>query len=401
MVNSLVMLGVWLAWGLALYVAAFSTYMLAILAGALLGRGHRSMPAPAARKIAVVVPAHDEEAGIGNTITQILGTDYPAQLLRLIVIADNCTDGTEAVAKAAGAMVLQRTDTTNRGKGQALGWALREHADLFADRDLIAFIDADMNVHPGFFRAMASEFEDASLQIAQGRYIISNPEKSVLSAIGFASFCYVNDVRPAGRCRFGGTCDLKGSGMVFRAGFLQEHGWSAHSIAEDIQLSKELLLKGVLVRYVPDARIESDIPSTLGQVEVQQSRWEGGRQEVIASLFPRTVRALASRPSIALLDGLFDMLVPPISVVVALNAVGILASLLTGSGALPVFAASLLVFLGAVLAGLLRNNASAGVYQRLVCAPVFIVWKLFLLAKLRLAPAATAWVRTPRDRSRE
>jgi hypothetical protein len=136
-------------------------------------------------------------------------------------------------------------------------------------------------------------------------------------------------------------------------------------------------------------------------VEVQQSRWEGGRQEVIASLFPRTVRALASRPSIALLDGLFDMLVPPISVVVALNAVGILASLLTGSGALPVFAASLLVFLGAVLAGLLRNNASAGVYQRLVCAPVFIVWKLFLLAKLRLAPAATAWVRTPRDRSRE
>jgi 1,2-diacylglycerol 3-beta-glucosyltransferase len=397
MVNGLLLAFAVLNWSLAAYAGLFSVYMLWILLGAWLARPEQASLTRHPSFI-VIVPAHNEEQGIAGTIRQIRQVDYPPDKIRIVVIADNCSDRTAELAEQAGAEVLRRSDLVNRGKGQALGWVLRENAQLFDARDLIAFIDADMSVHPDFFLAMARKFEGRQSEVAQGRYVVSNPERGVLSSIGLASFCYVNHVRPAGRCFWGGTADLKGTGMVFRTAFLLPRGWNAHSIAEDIQLGKQLLLEGVRVMYVPDARVESDIPRTLAQVKVQQARWEGGKREVVAGLMPRTFRALVRTPSVALLDGLLDMLVPPLSVVILLNGLGLMLSWWLESGAWLVFGASILVFAAAVLTGLIQNAAPAGVYLRLASAPLFVVWKLALLVRLAIAPAQATWNRTPRDR---
>src|SRR5438067_638045 len=68
--------------------------------------------------VAVLVPAHDEQALIGQTVRSIL-----PQLTkddRLFVIADNCADATADVARSAGAAVIERSDPDRRGKGYAL-----------------------------------------------------------------------------------------------------------------------------------------------------------------------------------------------------------------------------------------------------------------------------------------
>ena len=397
--NVISALGAALSLALAIYVALFSAYMACVVAGAWLSRRADRQPnlATGAPSVVVLVPAHNEEQGIASTVAQILQADYVPGEVRVVVIADNCADGTAEVARRAGARILERSDLVNRGKGQALGWALREHRTLFADSELLAIIDADMNVEPGFFAAMAQLFQSESVQVAQGRYIVSNSTRGVLSAIGFASYCYVNHVRPAGRCFWGGTADLKGSGMVFRTDFLLARGWNAHSIAEDIQLGKELMLEGVPVAFVQDAVVRSDIPSTLAQVRVQQSRWEGGKHRVIASLLPRTLASLWRRPSLLLLDGLLDMLVPPLAVVILLDLCGLALSWWTLPPAAAVFAGSLAVFATAVVTGLVLNRAPAGVYLRLLSAPAFLVWKLLLLARLAVRPPETTWNRTPRD----
>src|SRR3954468_13749647 len=69
-------------------------------------------------RCAVLVPAHDEEAGIARTLGDLLPQLGPGD--RLVVVADNCADGTAAVARGAGAEVLERTDPDHRGKGYAL-----------------------------------------------------------------------------------------------------------------------------------------------------------------------------------------------------------------------------------------------------------------------------------------
>jgi cellulose synthase/poly-beta-1,6-N-acetylglucosamine synthase-like glycosyltransferase len=389
-----------LGWVLAVPVAIISLYMLAIVVGAWLYRprpGPRAAAAGELPVVAVVVPAHDEERGIGATIAQLLALDYPAGRLRVFVIADNCSDRTAEVAAAAGAQVLVRNDEANRGKGQALDWMLRRQRALFEGAELIAFIDADMQVDRHFLTAMAATFADPGQLAAQGRYVIGNPDRSVFAAIGYVSFCYVNHVRPAGRCFWGGTADLKGSGMVFRAGFLLPRGWAAHSIAEDIQLGKELMLEGIRVAYVPAARVTSDIPTTLAQVRVQQSRWEGGKHQVHASVRPRAWRAFLRQPSALLLDGLLDLLVPPLSVVILLDLVGLALAWCAGSASLGVFGASLVIFGTALLTGLLQNRAPMGLWWRLLATPAFVAWKLVLLLRVALAPAAKGWQRTPRD----
>jgi glycosyltransferase involved in cell wall biosynthesis len=72
----------------------------------------------------VLIPAHNEEAGIDATLGSIDAIEYPGQLVSVVVVADNCTDDTAARAIAAGAEAMTRIDSERRGKGYALGWAL-------------------------------------------------------------------------------------------------------------------------------------------------------------------------------------------------------------------------------------------------------------------------------------
>src|SRR5215471_14708654 len=82
------------------------------------------MPAPKyrlpRRRFAIVVPAHDEEAGIAATVKNLLGIAYPKEMFSVVVVADNCSDRTSALAEEAGARVLVRQDENLRGKGYAL-----------------------------------------------------------------------------------------------------------------------------------------------------------------------------------------------------------------------------------------------------------------------------------------
>ena len=93
-------------------------------------------------RVAVLVPAHNESAGLRPTIAdikpQLRGGDM------LIVVADNCSDDTAAVAAAAGADVIERNDLSKIGKGYALDWGVR-HLSKDAPA-IVVVIDADCRI---------------------------------------------------------------------------------------------------------------------------------------------------------------------------------------------------------------------------------------------------------------
>ena len=77
-------------------------------------------------KFMAIIPAHNEEAVVGNLVESLTNQNYPKELYDIYVIADNCTDRTAEIAKNAGAIVYERNHTEGRTKGHALQWFLNK-----------------------------------------------------------------------------------------------------------------------------------------------------------------------------------------------------------------------------------------------------------------------------------
>lgn len=380
----------------ALYITAISAYLFILTLGSLLYRRHTPSDAPTQR-IALMIPAHNEQHGIEAVVAAALGLDYPTDQRDVFVIADNCDDDTVAIAEKAGAIVFERHDLDNRGKGQALDWCLKTHRDTLSKYDAIAFVDADMEITSNFLSEISASFADPSVEIVQTMNMVSNPDANWRSALGFMSFAVINHVRPSGRCWLGGTAELKGSGMAFRSELLLEYGWPAHTIAEDIEFAKQLLLDGHKVSYNPNARVTSDIPTHAVQVHIQQSRWEGGKTYLAKKYFPLFLKRLLRRPSLVYVDALLDTLVPPLTLLVAMTLFCGLFSFLTFPGFTILFAVSI-GFIGlTIVAALAQLRAPIKVWLYIATVPVFMAWKLPLLFKVFTGKTETGWERTPRD----
>lgn len=389
----------WLLAPLAGYVCVTSAYLLAVSIGAWV---YRPPAGPGARKtrFAIIVPAHNEGAGIVPTLRDLRSCDYPLEGFTVIVIADNCTDDTAAVARSEGAIVLERHDLSARGKGQALDWLLRGQRELLGTHDAVVFIDADMFIDRNFLTALDAAFTDRDVDAVQAQYTIANPQASWFAAFTYMSFALVNHLRPAGRCFLGGAAGLKGSGMAFRRDLILETGWPASSIAEDLEFGKMLTLRGTRVLYVPQAAVTTNVGGKFRQVGVQQSRWEGGRMQVMREFFGPMLRQMLARPSLLVLDDLLDSLVQPLSVQVLLIVLGIALSWLAGSLALLViFAAAAGVLVFSVCSALVQVRAPARVVLLAASSPLFMAFKLLLLLKVLILRKPKGWNRTPRDSS--
>ncbi|MDB5681539.1 MAG: glycosyl transferase, family 2, partial [Sphingomonas bacterium] len=104
-------------------------------------------------RVVVLIPAHDEGPGIAPTIDALKAVAGPD--VRILVVADNCSDDTAAVARAAGAEVIERSDATARGKGYALAFG-RDHISAADAPDVVIVMDADCLLAPGSIEALAA-----------------------------------------------------------------------------------------------------------------------------------------------------------------------------------------------------------------------------------------------------
>jgi cellulose synthase/poly-beta-1,6-N-acetylglucosamine synthase-like glycosyltransferase len=380
----------------SIYIIAVSGYFAVLTVGALLYRsphGERTK----SFSLAILVPAHDEGEQIETIVHSIQNLTGDPKSVETFVIADNCEDATAHIARAAGATVFERNDLNNRGKGQALDWCLKTHRDQLMVYDAIAFVDADMIITPNFAEEIATCFADPQVNIVQTLNIVSNPTANWRCAIGFMSFAVINHLRPSGRCWLGGTAELKGSGMAFRSHIILRYGWPAHTIAEDSEFGKQLLADGHRVHYTPHAQVKSPIPEHKVQIETQQSRWEGGKQSLFKKYFPIFFKKIFSSRPVPYIDATMDLLVPPLTALIALTGLCFAGTLLVSGIWAVVMFACLAVIGFAIFTSLLQLHAPLKVYGYIAAIPWFMIWKIPLLFRVAFGKSEDSWQRTPRD----
>ncbi|MGA8746101.1 MAG: glycosyltransferase family 2 protein [Solirubrobacterales bacterium] len=347
--------------------------------------------------IAVLVPAHNEEPGIAETLTSLEGCEYPAKGWRTIVIADNCTDQTADGAHAAGVEVWERANPLQQGKGFALAWALERLLSGDHAPDVVVMVDADCTVSPNLLNAVASGIA-AGAEAIQVDYVAGNPGDSLTSALRFAGFSLADTVRFLGKERLGLSCGLVGTGMAFTRELLEEVPWTTTGLVEDGEFHMQLVLAGKRARFLPQAWVSQAVPTSMRVSTEQQARWEKGRLELAKQWGPRLlVDGLRRRDVVPLHAGL-ECLVPPQSVIATGAAASATAGLVMRSR--PLLAVSAFTILAQaifVFGGLRLVQAPTNVYRALVAAPILVAAKLSLYARLALGRGPSGWVRTERE----
>ena len=350
---------------------------------------------------AVLIPAHDEEEVLGETLVALSKVHEPAGGHRVVVVADHCSDRTIEIARAGGVEVLDH-DVESRGKGPALAWAIEQVVVAPEPPDAILVVDADTIVDPSLLVELERQFAAGAL-VVQGQYRVRDAGASPAASLRAIALALRHHLRPLGRTALGGSSGLYGNGMAFRSSVLRGRSWSNH-LTEDLELQTELLLEGIPVAYAPDAVVEAVMPSTLEASATQNARWERGRIELVGRYVPRLLRRAAEqsgRARVAVVDEVLDHLVPPLSVLVV--AVGSLSvAELAASLALrrrPRRAALVLpvIVVFHVASGIVLARVPLSVVRSLLHAPRMILWKVRLWSGLLRSGEGMPWVRTARS----
>ncbi len=360
-------------------------------------RSSEPTPEVARPCVAVLMPAHDEAAGIAASLATVRPQLESGD--RLLVVADNCRDDTARIAAAEGAEVVERADATRRGKGYALDFGVRH---LSGDPpQVLVIVDADCAVQPGALDRLVRECA-ASGRPVQALYLMQSPLGAGLKArLGEFAWLVRNLARPLGWHRAGLPCQLMGTGMAFPWPLIRQAPLASPHLVEDLQLGLDLAAAGAPPRFCPEARVTSRFPADAQALATQRARWEHGHLGVIAGQVPKLLWRALSRGKPALATMVLDLAVPPLASLVLMLLAwlllsGLAAAMGASAGPLGSVCASLALLAVAVLLAWAGHGRHVVGLSELLGAP------LYALAKLPVYMGwcrgrSLLWVRTRRD----
>ena len=387
---------VFLACLLALPVAVL---FIEVVAAVVLPENARNLPSQGERRrLAVIVPAHNESAGILPTIDDIKEQLNAGD--RLIVIADNCNDDTAAVALAAGAETIERNEPSKIGKGYALDYAVR-HLALNPPAIVIS-IDADCRLSNGTIDCLARTCQAARRPI-QALDLMTAPAGSPIN-YRVAEFAWrlKNWVRPLGLSALGLPCHLMGTGMAFPWELICSASVASGALVEDIKLGLDMAQAGNPPLFCPLACVTSSFPSSIDGARSQRKRWEEGHIRLIGISVPRLIiKSIFSR-DFALLSLALDAMVPPLSLLAMLVAVMLfvtgLAALLGASAiAFYIIAGCFIALTGSVLLAWFMHGRDVLPPNSLFLLTTFVFAKLPLYKQILSTRVASSWARAERN----
>jgi cellulose synthase/poly-beta-1,6-N-acetylglucosamine synthase-like glycosyltransferase len=355
-------------------------------------------PAVAADRVTVIVPAHDEAAQIAQTVRLLAENAGGGD--RILVVADNCTDQTAALAAAAGARVIERNDATRVGKGFAISFAL-QHLDA-APPEVVVLVDADCRVSAGGLATLA-RIAAATNRPVQAEYVLSAPENpGPLGVVNALAILLRNRVRPRGLRRLGLPCLLTGSGMAFPWRVLRNAPDTGSNLVEDMVMGLELALAGHAPLLCPEVSIASELPGERKAELKQRKRWEHGQLHTLATYAPRLFAAGLRRADPSLIGLGLDLAVPPLALLVmlqmaVLGAAGVAAALrIVPLAPVGLAAAALAAVAAAVgIAWIVFGRRTLPLRYALY-VPFYLLWKIPLYLGLALRGKQKRWERTAR-----
>ena len=288
----------------------------------------RPLPHPAAsHRYAVLIAARNEENVIAGLLDSLAAQTYDMSLVTVFVAADNCTDSTAAIAREHGAVVYERFNHVNVGKGYALDFLLQHiGADYPEGFDGYFVFDADNILSPDYLERMNESFS-AGNEIVTSYRNSKNFGDNWISA-GYALWFlresrYLNGARN----RLGSSAAVGGTGFLFSQRILDEsHGWRFYLLTEDIEFSIHHILRGERIAICEDAVLYDEQPTDFRQSCRQRLRWARGYLQVLRKYGLRLFRGIFRKKGFAC----FDMIMA-IMPAFLLSSLGLAANLVLGT----------------------------------------------------------------------
>lgn len=247
----------------------------------------------------VLVPAHNEEAVIGDIIDNLNGMDYPRELYDFYIIADNCTDKTAQVARDRGAQVIiTQKDGPNAptGKPIALRKALESLGDYENRYDLMMIFDADNLMDRNMFREVNSQYLDKDKPDFIQCYLGAKNKKGVVAWFYYTSYTITNRFFQLAKHRRGLNCSIGGTGYAMSTAYLRQRGgWTTMSLTEDFEIQVEATLEGKRILWNHNTRVYDEKPTRLRASMRQKLRWGQGHWFVCLRNTGKVFRSLFQR----------------------------------------------------------------------------------------------------------
>lgn len=250
--------------------------------------------------VTVLIPAHNEEGSLASTIASLLSQSHRPE--RVVVVADNCTDSTVAIARRAGVEIFESVANTQKKAG-ALNQALKLLLPEQGDNDLVMVMDADTVLDAGFLAAAVRRFTDDRALMAVGGLFYGEEGGGLIGQ--FQRNEYIRYAREMRRRR-GRVFVLTGTASLFRPLALltvaARRGltipgtpgdvYDTAALTEDNELTIALKSLGGLMNSPAECTVVTEVMPTWTALWAQRLRWQRGALENLGAygVTPQTFR---------------------------------------------------------------------------------------------------------------
>lgn len=302
---------------------------------------------PPSTRFAVVIPARNEEGVVGNLIARLWEQTYPRKMFDVYVVTNNCTDRTAAVARAAGAKVIDCAGAVTC-KGDVLHQAIEALMPL--RYDAFAFFDAD-NLPDAEFLSRMNDALCAGERVCKGRLKAGNATQSWVAG-GYGLYHALMEwtySRPHSAAGF--SSNLVGTGFVaHREVFEALGGWNTRSMCEDTEFAAQCSRIGYRVAWVPEALSYDEQVASFRVSLRQRRRWCRGMVQAARLMTPSMFSRSCPRRGMARDFGMLFVIshTAPLATILALISLPFQSPLMLAMGG----AGLVLSYAGLALVGL-------------------------------------------------
>lgn len=272
------------------------------------------------KKFVILIPAHNEEAVIGDLVANLNQMEYPKELYDVCVIADNSNDRTAEIGRSLGAIVLEHTSLPGEEKGKP--YAIKYALDQLnmEQYDAVVVFDADNLVSLNYLQLM-NDHLCAGEKLIQCYLDSKNPNDNAIS-LGYAtSYYYMNRSWQLAKYRLGLGNAVGGTGFCVERGLLEKVGWTARSLTEDLEFTMQCLLIGERATWCHHARVYDEKPTNFKASCIQRLRWARGHWDVFFKYSFALLKRTLLRGDIRAFDGFLYLLNPGKIVIGAMASV--------------------------------------------------------------------------------
>ncbi|MGC9089449.1 MAG: glycosyltransferase [Caldisericia bacterium] len=225
----------------------------------------------------ILIPIHNEEKVINNTINSILRISYDSNFFKIIFLLDNCDDNSLNIIKNCNLDYIEKKDNQIKGKSFAIKWLIENYKDI-ENYSKIIILDADSLIDANFLNKIS---ENKDEKIIQG---LVNPifnRDSIFSSLSGYSELISQKLKDTIKSKLNWSVVLRGTGMVIDKEIFKKYIPLLKTQIEDTELSILLVNDGYKIKFNPEAIVNDPKPLDIKQASNQRARWLYGQFQII------------------------------------------------------------------------------------------------------------------------